>query len=155
MIGEMKMEDMLPLITEALDTSGEFVFYPRGISMLPTIVQLKDKVKLIKPDNIKKYSIVLYRRTDGKFVLHRIVKKPNNGIYTMCGDNQVYYERGIKKEQIIAAVSEIIRENGNAVSCCGTANYLYGVWIRAYRFPNRLYLALRHRIRKLLKLTAK
>jgi len=152
MTGEMKMEDMLPLILESLENNGEFVFYPKGISMLPTIVQLKDRVKLVKPDCIKKYSIVLYRRENGKFVLHRVVKKPENGVYTMCGDNQCFSEYGIKSSQVIAVVSEILKENDKVVSCLGSFNYFYGICIRAYRFPKKVYHVLKRGIKKVLKL---
>lgn len=155
MTGEMKMEDMLPLIIESLEACGEFVFYPRGTSMLPTIVQLNDQVKLKKPGYIKKYSIVLYRRENGKFVLHRVVKKPKNGIYTMCGDNQYYFEYGIKHSQVIAVVSHILKKNGKTINCNGLYNYIYGMFIRFYRYPKKLYYNLRYRIRNLLKLNIK
>ncbi len=145
MTGEMKMEDIYPLILKGLDECGEFVFLPKGRSMLPTIVQFKDRVKLIKADNIKKYSIVLYKRENGQFVMHRVVRI-KNGTYTMCGDNQLGYEKGIKKEQIIALVSEIIHEDGKIVSCIGFGNYMHGFFIRAVRFIPRIWKGLKRRL---------
>ncbi len=150
MTGEMKMEELYPLILQGLDECGEFVFLPKGISMLPTIVQFKDRVKLIKADSIKKYSIVLYRRENGQFVMHRVVGI-RNGTYTMCGDNQLGYERGIKKEQIIALASEIIYEDGKIVSCMGFGNYIRGFCIRAERFIPRAWKGLKRRLYPLYK----
>ena len=37
------------------------------------------------------------------------MKIGKDGLYTMCGDGQYVYERGIRKEQIIAYVSDIYR----------------------------------------------
>ena len=144
---EMKMEDMLPLILDSLNSKGNFIFFPKGISMLPTIVQLEDRVKLINPENIKKYHIALYRRNDGHFVLHRVVRVHKNGTFTMSGDNQLSLEHDIKKEQIIALVSEIIHSNGKTVSCTGINNSIYGFFIRAYRFSQRCTRALRRRVK--------
>ncbi len=146
----MKMEEIYPLIQSILNEYGEFVFSPKGISMYPTIIQLQDRVKLIKPENIKKYSIVLYRRENGQFVMHRVVKI-KNGTYTMCGDNQLAYERGIKKEQIIALVSEIIHDDGKIVSCTGFGNFIRGFIIRSVRFVPRAWKALKRRLYPLYK----
>lgn len=52
---------------------------------------------------------MLYKRTDGAYVLHRIVKVEKDS-YTMRGDNQFFLEPGIKQEQMIAMVSGIVRD---------------------------------------------
>ena len=52
----------------------------------------------------KRGQIVLYRRTGGRYILHRIFSK-NGGVYTMLGDAQLIPERGILSSQIIGCVS--------------------------------------------------
>lgn len=77
--------------------------------MQPFIVQGRDKVTLAAlPDRIKKYDIILYKRENGTFVLHRVTGKKENA-YIFRGDNQFSDEYGIKREQMIGRVTEIIR----------------------------------------------
>lgn len=111
---EQKVEDLLPFIKESIRDGGQFVFYPKGTSMNPTIIFEKDCVVLKEPLNLQKYDIVLYRRTGGAFVLHRIIKIKDD-TFTMRGDNQFLLESGIKKEQIIAVASEIRKHNGTVL----------------------------------------
>lgn len=106
----VSLEDMLPLLQEAVHSGGSFRFHPRGTSMLPMLVMGRDSVELTKaPTRLKKYDIPLYRRENGQFVLHRVVKVGES--YTCIGDNQFELERGIEPEQIIAVVSSF-RHNG-------------------------------------------
>lgn len=104
------MKDIFPVIEEGIKNGGRFRFYPKGASMLPLIRQGKDSVVFARADDVKKYDIVLYRRDDGNFVLHRVVGKNNDG-YIMCGDGQFWYEKGIKEEQLLAKVVGLYREN--------------------------------------------
>ena len=88
---KINLEDMFPVIMEQISSGGDFVFGPKGISMLPLIKQGEDSV-VISPvkEPLKKYDVPLYRRANGQFVLHRIVAVRKDG-YVLCGDNQ--YER--------------------------------------------------------------
>lgn len=105
----MELKDMWPLINEVISTGGEFRMAPHGNSMLPLIRPNIDEVVLVAPNNLKKHDIVLFRRDDGKFVLHRLmlIKKDE---YLMCGDNQRFYETDIKSENILAKVKSIYRD---------------------------------------------
>lgn len=109
----MELNEIWPLISEAIKDGGQFEMMPRGVSMLPLIRPAQDKVVLIEPHDIKKQDIVLYRRNDGKFVLHRVMFI-KNGEYFMCGDNQSFLERGIKIGNILAKVDGI-KKDGNIV----------------------------------------
>ncbi len=97
------------LIKEAIYSDGEFRLYPRGTSMMPLLRAGIDSVILKKPDNVSINDIILYKRSNGQFVLHRVVKIKKDE-YIMCGDNQFRYERGIKKENILAKVSGFYRD---------------------------------------------
>ena len=84
------MEDIMPLIREGLDAGRSVKIAPRGVSMLPMIRQGKDEVILSPPPpRLKKYDIPLYRRENGKYILHRVVKVGES--YTCIGDNQFVY----------------------------------------------------------------
>ena len=70
------LRDMEPVIRKVLAEGGVFSFYPKGTSMEPTIHQGTDQVLLkALPEKLKSYQIILYRRANGAFVLHRIVKQ--------------------------------------------------------------------------------
>ena len=92
--------------------------------MLPLIREGKDSVILVAPDNLKKHDIVLYRRKNGAYVLHRIIKIRDDE-FIMCGDNQGQPERGIYRENIIAKVSSVISDSGaDLIASPGYERYL-------------------------------
>ena len=110
------MQELLPFIEEALSNNKTFTIPITGTSMLPLLVKDRDTVALKKCDvQLKKGDLPLYRRKDGTFVLHRVVKVKSDGTYTMCGDNQFLKEKGIDHSQIIGVVAEITR-NGKTFS---------------------------------------
>lgn len=106
------MEDVYPFIEESIKDGGQFILYPRGTSMNPSIYEGKDCVVLEEIREPKKFDIVLYKRNSGQFVLHRIMKI-KNGKYTMCGDNQFQFEKGLERNQLLAVVTEIRKEDGS------------------------------------------
>lgn len=96
--------EMLPLIQEQIALGGNVRITPKGTSMLPMLRQGVDSVVLSPvPDQLQKYDIPFYRRSDGQFVLHRIVAVGET--YTCIGDNQFVQETGVRKEQMIAVVT--------------------------------------------------
>lgn len=107
---ECRMKDYEEVIQEVLDSGGEFQIYPKGTSMLPLICQGRDWVTLIKPVSPPgPGDIVLYKRKNGAYVLHRIMKEGQDG-YILCGDNQTDPEAGIVPEQIIGVVNTLGRK---------------------------------------------
>ncbi|MBQ7975200.1 MAG: S24/S26 family peptidase [Clostridia bacterium] len=105
----VELETIYPVIKEKFSAGGSVTFSPKGISMLPLIRQGVDSVK-ISPvkGKLKKYDVPLYKRTNGQFVLHRVVAVRGNS-YVMCGDNQTFREYGINHSQIIGVMSEVIK----------------------------------------------
>lgn len=102
------MEELVPLIQEALSEGQTVQISPRGISMLPMLRQGIDSVVLSPvPDDLKKYDLPLYQRENGKYVLHRIVDA--GCTYTCMGDNQFTPEPGLRQEQMIAVVTAFYR----------------------------------------------
>ena len=95
---------------EILDSEGRLVYTSVGTSMLPLIRQEKDLLVIEKPSGrLKKYDIALYRRDNGKCVLHRILRVRKND-YVICGDNQWRVEYGITDRHIIGVLRERIRD---------------------------------------------
>ena len=102
----LPMSEMVGLIEEVISGGGEFRLYPKGTSMLPLIRQGKDSVVLVKPGLLSIGDIILYRRKNGQFVLHRIVKIKGDNLI-ICGDNQTSLEYGINASSVIAKVKAI------------------------------------------------
>ena len=126
---QVRLEQMYPVMKEMLDNGGTVNFPPHGTSMMPMLHNDGDKVMIKKPDGeLKKYDLPLYRRDNGAFVLHRIVRKPENGIYTMCGDNQWVLEKGVRNDQIIGVVVSFTRK-GREISA---ENKLYKLYTRIW-----------------------
>jgi len=85
---------------------------------------------------LSKYDLPLYRRPDGKFVLHRIVRVEKDG-YTCIGDNQFSYEYGVCQTWMIAVVTKFHRD-GRAVSVKQWQYRLYCIVWHRTRFFRRI-----------------
>ena len=143
---DIYLDDAIDVIEEVLASGGEFKMYPRGISMLPLIRQGVDSVVLVKEDGstLKKHDIAFYKRDSGQFVLHRVMSCDADGTYTMCGDNQLYLEPGIRADQIIARLTKLYKKE-RLVRFDSVKHKLYlSVWCcmpirRFLRLPQRAW----------------
>lgn len=106
----LSLDELYPIIDEVISSGGEFRLYPRGTSMMPLLREGLDSVLLVSPENVSVNDIALYKRDDGHFVLHRVVKI-KGGEYIMCGDNQYILERGITGAHLLARVKCVFRED--------------------------------------------
>lgn len=131
------LNDMYPVIEEVLQSGGEFRISITGISMLPLLVQGKDSVAIKSPVlPLKAGDIAFYRRTNGVFVLHRVMKVQKDGTYTFCGDSQYGFEHGISDQQIIGTVTKIFKKDKQInTECVAYKLYLF-FWCKA--FPLRV-----------------
>lgn len=145
----VSLEDMMPVIREALSSGNTVQFSPRGISMEPMLRQGRDSVTLspiTKP--LRKYDLPLYQRPDGAYILHRVVK---TGVdYTCIGDNQFQLEKGVKKEQMIGIVSGFLR-NGKTYSVTDTGYQIYCRFWHYTRFFRHIFRFAKTRLRKWIK----
>ena len=117
-----ELSELWPIMEEKILSGGKVKFHPKGTSMLPLLRQGIDSVELTKaPETLKKYDIPLYKRENGQFVLHRVVKVTKNG-YVMCGDNQYVREKYIQNDQILAITSGIYK--GNKYIPCNDKDYI-------------------------------
>lgn len=142
------------LALEALYSEGgeerEVAFTPGGISMHPTLRDRRDTVYLVKPPGtIKKYDVALFRRDNGEYVLHRVVKVCRDGTYVFRGDFQTELERNVRREQILAVMAAFQRGK-RRIDCRRSALYMIysRVWTSA-RPVLKLWRACRLGLRRL------
>ncbi len=94
-------QELCKLMEQVFREGGTFRFLPTGVSMLPTLREKRDSVMLCSPDARppRKYDVILYRRDNGQYVLHRIIGRDAEG-FVLCGDHQYLPERGIRSDQV-------------------------------------------------------
>jgi len=93
--------------------------------MRPLFAHNKDSVVLMKCDvfQLKRGDMPLYKRDNGQYVLHRIIKV-NKDSYNLCGDGQYTIEKNLPKKNVIAVVKSF-EQNGKMYSshCLGYQIY--------------------------------
>ena len=105
------------IIEDTIKLGGCVPLVVTGHSMKPFLKDGKNIVwlKACTEADFKRGKILLFRRTDGKVVLHRVRKVLSDGELVMNGDAQ-YWCENIKKEQAVAVVT-YIEKNGKKKSC--------------------------------------
>ena len=111
-----------------LKEKGIIIHTNKGTSMMPLLREDRDVMIIERPNGrLKKYDVPLYKRPNGQYVLHRILKVREND-YVICGDHCVIKEYGITDDQIIGVLTGVIRD-GKQIS----------VTDRGYRFYTHLW----------------
>ncbi|MBO4679618.1 MAG: S24/S26 family peptidase [Lachnospiraceae bacterium] len=110
---------------------------PTGISMVPFIMGDRDLVEIKSAEPLlKRGDIVLFRRDNGHYVLHRIFKVRGDEYY-LLGDSQKDVEGPIKREQIVAQ-SRFYYKNGKRKDNDAffmKIKYTLWFWLRPIRWP--------------------
>ena len=101
-------EEYFARVRRQLSEEGYAYVRVTGVSMQPLLRHLRDGVVLIPPELIKRGDIVLFDRKNGRYALHRVIRKGKNG-FMMAGDNQWHYETNLSYDQIVGVASEIVR----------------------------------------------
>lgn len=109
-----------------------------GGSMIP-FLHNGDTAFLSLPDSpLKRGDIVLYQRSSGRYILHRIKKVQKDGSLVMVGDAQQDLELLPSRDQVRARVVSVIHEG----KPCGPGSFrwwLYAhVWLRLRPFRHLL-----------------
>lgn len=95
-------------IEEVLESEGKYVGLTRGVSMLPMIKSGKDVVVIAKKtERLKPYDVALYKRDDGAYVLHRVLKVVGKG-YVIRGDN-CYADEHVPEEKVIGVLESYFK----------------------------------------------
>ena len=119
------MSDIVELSIPMLKMGKSVKFTVVGKSMYPIFINNRDKVTVSRVNKIKKRDVILYRREDGSYVLHRVVGKGKLG-YKLCGDDQTAIEYPVKREDVIAVMTSFERKGKEYSAKC--------LWYRMYSF---------------------
>ena len=142
------MESLAQLIVMQLKENKTATLTVTGSSMMPLFDHRKDQVMLIPVEGFCKVGdIILYRRENGRYVLHRIIRLIENG-YICCGDNQAE-EEIVMHTQLIAVVNGFVRKGKTyTLNSWGYKLYTF-IWVKLFclRPP---YIKLRRRIGRFL-----
>ncbi|MBQ1204186.1 MAG: S24/S26 family peptidase [Clostridia bacterium] len=135
----VSFQQLGPIVIDCLAQGQEVVLMVTGNSMRPFLRHERDRVVLKKandPAALQPGQVPLYQRTNGWFVLHRIIERDDGeqrwllgekeplpsahvggGVqYTMLGDAQTDKEPGIRPEQIVAVATDFY-VRGKRQSC--------------------------------------
>lgn len=99
-------------IEEILASKGELIYYSEGTSMWPLLKKGRD-VLIIKSTGpktvLKKDDIVLYRKNEGHYILHRIYRVRKDGTLVLNGDHNWYREYDVKQDDVVGILIKIER----------------------------------------------
>ena len=98
------IELVIPLIKEELSAGKRVRLSVTGNSMYPLLRGNTDSVVLSKIDNINKFDVILYRRADGNYVLHRVIAKKDDTL-TLAGDAKIKKEYPVYVSDCIGKMS--------------------------------------------------
>lgn len=118
MNNKVNTADIYPLISDVVSSGGTFDFIPGGTSMLPTINGTTDLVTLCKADSVSKGDIILFKRQNGQFILHRVIDVSGDTL-TVRGDN-VYYSETVSSNDVLAKVCRYINKKGEHTNVIGS-----------------------------------
>lgn len=172
------LEELAPIMSECMADGQEVVLTITGNSMSPFLRNKKDQVVLTAcdPAALQPGDVPLYRRRNGKYILHRIVER-DDGVtrirfgedkplpsrcdslrYTMLGDAQWQEEPNIMPDQIVAVATAFI-SRGKRWECAGEAYrrnrlrwhrllWLRPVLVRLYHLPRHLRYGVPYRLKR-------
>ena len=117
---------------EIIERDGKLIYTNVGDSMMPLIKQGRDLLVIEKAEGrLKKYDIPLYKRENGRYVLHRILKVRKND-YVTCGDNRWRREYGVTDDRIVGKLTSVITD-GKERALSGFKYNLYVLlWCRLF-----------------------
>ena len=122
-------QELIPPLLKLLEDTPTVPLLISGSSMSPFLVHGRDTVYLSKityPP--RRGDMILYRRDNGKFVLHRVYETGDT--YTMVGDAQTLLERGIRPDQLLARVTSVCRKGKMLQKGSFWWDFFEKTWIR-------------------------
>lgn len=147
------MSELSPLIVGLVNSGADVTLTVTGNSMRPMLTHLKDSVILTKCDplSLKVGDIPLYRRENGEYILHRIIKS-HDDVYDISGDHQYELEHGVPKSSVLCVVKGFTH-NGKYHSCDEFGYRLYSfLWRKLFPLRKAIMTVYRKIKRKSQKL---
>ena len=104
------MEQLAQLLEVQLANGGTAQLNVTGISMWPMLFDRRDFVTLVPaPGCYHKGDLILYRRENGSYILHRVVRMVSADEFICSGDNQWLPEE-VSASQVFAIVTAFCRD---------------------------------------------
>lgn len=101
----------MPVLQELLSQGKDVPLTITGNSMSPFLVHQRDEILISVPDGEwKKGDMAFFKRKDGHYVMHRIVKVTSEGQCFFVGDAQRMIEGPIDSEQIFGKIILVKRK---------------------------------------------
>ena len=133
---------------EELNRNGQIVYTNVGSSMLPLIRDKKDLLIIKKAEGrLKKYDVPLYKRDNGAYVLHRILKVRKED-YVICGDNRYSREYGIQDRHIIGVLTAVVRDGKTIRMTDRNYRFYVHLWCDFF-YIRAMILYVREKLKKL------
>lgn len=125
---------------QTLQTEGVLFYRIEGVSMQPMLRQKRDTVVIRPPQGrLHRLDVALYRRNNGKYVMHRIVRVLPDG-YVIRGDNCFFDETDITDREIIGVLTAFVRK-GKEHAATDRLYRLYArLWVRFYPLRRVLHV---------------
>ena len=148
-VSTISADEVAGLMEKIMGEQVDITIPVTGNSMSPLWRHGRDSVTLTRCDNtgLKKGDIPLYRRLNGQYVMHRIVKVTPDG-YDLCGDAQTVVERCLPHDCVIAVVRSFTR-NGRVYHCDQLTVRLYSALWPVLRLIRRFTALPGRALRKL------
>lgn len=124
----------------AVISSGElFPLRVTGSSMRPFLKEGRDTVWLGKVTDLRRGTIIFFRRADGSFALHRIRKILPDKTLIVNGDAQTWCET-VRPENTVAEAVRVSRENGKTFSLKSPSfRFLSALWYPTRRARHYIF----------------
>ena len=142
----LEPEELMAQLPRLLEETESVPLVISGNSMSPFLVHGRDTVFLSKVTQpLKRGDMILYRRTGGAYVLHRICGVRGQ-ILRLVGDAQNRIESGIRREQVLAIVTAVRRKGKLLKKGDFCWDFFEKIWLRLIPFRPlliRMYTVLR------------
>ena len=100
---------MTQTIEQQIAENGFYISTTVGVSMRPMLRNRRDRVIIRSTEGkrLSKWDLPLYKRPDGKYVLHRVIEV-RDGYYVIRGDN-TYAKEHVPDDWIVGVMTEFYR----------------------------------------------
>ena len=152
---QVDTEEYLNAVSALIAEGREVTVPVRGGSMNPFLVDNRDCVLLVPvPERLRRGDIVLFRRSSGQYVLHRIVavrrSRPggHEPVYFMRDDAQEMTEGPVARAQVRVLAARVMRQGRWLTDRDLRVLFFRHLWCRRY-FPRRAALAVYRLVRRI------
>lgn len=138
----MDIDAYMPVLQELLAQGQSVSLTVTGESMSPFLRHGRDQIRLAAvAAPPKRGDMVFFRRRNGQYIMHRVLRRLPDGNYAIIGDGQQQVEAPIAPEQIFAVVTQVCRK--------GTWIGPKAFWWRFFAGPWLTLLPLRPLLRRM------